>query len=107
MSAENTGLPAANENHGDLNVTLGARPKKLLFRAWHRGTREADLMVGRYAQANIARWDESMLDIFEEFLDEADADIFDWISGRQELPVLPCRIILSDMKEFYQNRSYE
>lgn len=94
------------EIHGDEQI-LTPRHKKLLFRAWHRGTREADLMVGRYTQDHIEQWDETMLDIFEEFLDEADADIFDWVSGRQELPVLPCRIILEEMKQFYQNRTYE
>lgn len=89
------------------NTALSPRHKKLLFRAWHRGTREADLMVGRYAQEHVAQWDEDRLDLFEEFLDEADADIFDWVSGRQELPILPCRIILEEMKTFYQTRSYE
>lgn len=84
-----------------MSQILTARQKKLLFRAWHRGTREADLMVGRYAEAHIAEWGEETLDMFEEFLDEADADIFDWVTGRQELPVLPCRIFLSQMQEFY------
>lgn len=107
MSAENTGIPVLSNDNIAPAAALSARHKKLLFRAWHRGTREADLMVGRYAQVNIAQWDDVMLDIFEEFLDESDADIFDWVSGRQELPVLPCRIILEDMKKFYQKRNYE
>jgi len=84
-----------------MSQTLTTRQKKLLFRAWHRGTREADLMMGRYAEANIAGWDEPHLDLFEEFLDESDADIFDWVTGKMELPVLPCRIFLEQMRAFY------
>lgn len=104
MSTENISISVPNAAN---EAGLSPRHKKLLFRAWHRGTREADLMVGRYAQEHVGNWDETMLDIFEEFLDEADADIFDWVTGRQELPVLPCRLILEEMKQFYQNRSYE
>jgi len=50
------------------------RRKRLLFRSWHRGTRESDLILGRFADAQ--------LDYYEALLDCADADIFDWVSGR-------------------------
>lgn len=93
-----TSQTSVQEEH---DTALNPRQKKLLFRAWHRGTREADLMVGRYAKAHISRWDEQMLDLFEEFLEESDADIFDWVTDRQEMPVLPCRVFLEEMKQFY------
>jgi antitoxin CptB len=83
---------------------LTDRQKKLLFRAWHRGTREADLMVGRFAEAHIPKLDEAGLDIFEEFLDENDPDIFDWISGKTPLPLLPITPLLQDMLDFYQGK---
>ncbi len=83
---------------------LSDRQKKLLFRAWHRGTREADLMVGRFAEAYIPQLDDTGLDIFEEFLDENDPDIFDWISGRTPLPLLPITPLLQDMLDFYQGK---
>lgn len=100
----NSGPFAAPQDGMENNLTQ--RQKKLLYRAWHRGTREADLMIGRYTQAHIALWDEQMLDLFEEFLDESDADIFDWVSGRQELPVLPCRVFLEEMAAFYATAPY-
>ena len=62
------------------------RRKRLSFRSWHRGTRESDLILGRFADAHLAGFDEAQLDRYEALLDCADADIFDWVSGRAELP---------------------
>jgi antitoxin CptB len=58
------------------------RRKRLSFRSWHRGTRESDLILGRFADAHLAGFDEKQLDRYEALLDCADADIFDWITGR-------------------------
>ena len=58
------------------------RRKRLLFRSWHRGTRESDLILGRFADAHLSGFDEAQLDYYEALLDCADADIFDWVSGR-------------------------
>ena len=62
------------------------RRKRLLFRSWHRGTRESDLILGRFADAHLARFDQAQLDRYEALLDCADADIFDWVSGRAAPP---------------------
>src|SRR5439155_12112131 len=58
------------------------RRKRLLFRSWHRGTRESDLILGRFADAHLAGFDEGPLDRYEALLDCADADIFDWVCDR-------------------------
>ena len=62
------------------------RRKRLLFRSWHRGTRESDLILGRFADTHLAGFDEAQLDHYEALLDCADADIFDWVSGRTAPP---------------------
>ena len=62
------------------------RRKRLLFRSWHRGTRESDLILGRFADANVAGFDQRQLDRYEALLECADADIFDWVCGRAALP---------------------
>ena len=62
------------------------RRKRLLFRSWHRGTRETDLILGRFADKHLAGFDEAQLDRFETLLDCTDVDIFDWVSGRVALP---------------------
>ena len=61
------------------------RIKRLRFRAWHRGTREADLMVGGFFDAHHARWSEAELAWFEALIEEQDVDIMGWAIGS-----IPC-----------------
>jgi antitoxin CptB len=58
------------------------RRKRLLFRSWHRGTRESDLILGRFAAAHLAQFDAAQLDRYEALLDCADPELFDWVAGR-------------------------
>ncbi|MGH7113653.1 MAG: succinate dehydrogenase assembly factor 2 [Stellaceae bacterium] len=58
------------------------RRKRLLFRSWHRGTRESDLILGRFAEAHLAGFDQAQLDRYEALLECADADLYDWVAGR-------------------------
>ena len=62
------------------------RRKRLLFRSWHRGTKETDLLLGSFAERHLATFSEAQLDRYEALLDCADADIFDWVSGRTAPP---------------------
>ena len=58
------------------------RRKRLSFRAWHRGTREADLILGSFADAHLSEFDAAQLDRFEALLECPDAELFDWINAR-------------------------
>lgn len=60
--------------------------KRLTFRAWHRGTREMDLLIGSFAEKYINSFDADDLAIFEEILLNNDPDVYDWIIGRQTPP---------------------
>ena len=62
------------------------RRKRLMFRSWHRGTRESDLILGRFAEAHLAGFDAAQLDRWEALLECADADLFDWASGQASPP---------------------
>ena len=64
------------------------RRKRLLFRSWHRGTRENDLILGRFADAQIAAFDAGQLDRYESLLACDDADLYDWVSGRAWPPAI-------------------
>ena len=57
------------------------RRKKLLFRAWHRGTREAGLLLGNFAERHLDGFSAAQLDRFERLLDVEDAVIYDWVAG--------------------------
>jgi len=63
------------------------RRKRLLFRSWHRGTREADLILGSFAEQHLAGFDEAQLDRYEALLEVSDPDLFDWITGRAAPPL--------------------
>ena len=63
-----------------------ARRKQLLWRAHHRGTREADMMVGSFADRWLDEMSESEILWFEQLLEEQDVDIMAWAFGRDEPP---------------------
>ena len=55
--------------------------RQLLFRSWHRGTREMDLILGRFAEGHLAAMDRERLDGYARLLEKADPDIYLWLSG--------------------------
>lgn len=65
---------------------LDNRRKRLIFRSWHRGTREMDLIMGSFAEANVPAMDAGALDLYEELLHTPDPDVYDWISGQKPVP---------------------
>jgi antitoxin CptB len=65
---------------------LSPRRRRLVFRAWHRGTKEADLMIGGFVKRHIAVFTDSELDELEEVLELPDVDLADWLSGRRPIP---------------------
>jgi antitoxin CptB len=66
--------------------TLDPRRRKLLFRSWHRGIREMDLILGGFADAQIDSLTDAELDQYEELLEIQDADLLSWVTGEQPVP---------------------
>jgi antitoxin CptB len=60
---------------------LDVRRRKLLFRAWRRGVREIDLIVGRFADAFIDKFDQKSLDDFERLIEVPNAELYAWVTG--------------------------
>lgn len=65
---------------------LDIRKKRLIFRSWHRGTREMDLIMGRFADRHVPGFDGDQLDQYERLLSCPDPDVYDWVSGRTPPP---------------------
>ena len=63
------------------------RLARMKFRAWHRGTREADYMLGGFFDRYHAEWDESALAWFEALLDEDDVNVLAWALQTAPVPV--------------------
>jgi antitoxin CptB len=62
------------------------RLRRLHFRAWHRGTKEADLMMGGFVDTYGKTWDEEQIVWFETVLEEQDVDIMGWALGTIPVP---------------------
>lgn len=65
------------------SADLDPRRRRALFRAWHRGTREMDLLLGRFADAYIADLSEADLASLEALMEVPDRDLFSWVTGRE------------------------
>ena len=63
-----------------------SRRRRILFRAWHRGIREMDLIMGRFADAAIDAMSNAELDEFEQLIEVPDRDLYRWITGEDETP---------------------
>lgn len=60
--------------------------KKLIYRSWHRGTKEMDLIMGHFADQFVPTCSSDELKAYEELLVENDPDLYNWISGREDVP---------------------
>ena len=65
---------------------LDARRRRLLFRCWHRGIREMDLVLGRFADAQLTSLSDAELTELERWLEVPDQQIFSWVNGMAPVP---------------------
>jgi antitoxin CptB len=80
---------------------LDPRRRRILFRSWHRGTREADLIMGRFADAHIAAFSDAELDQFEHLLDALETDLLSWMTGVAEVPADHDTPMFRRVREFH------
>jgi antitoxin CptB len=74
------------------------RIKQLRYRAWRRGFREHDFLMGTYADTKLAQQDDAGLDAFEALLDQADWDVYYWIVGQKPVPQAFQSAIMLDLQ---------
>lgn len=65
-----------------MTEALENRRKRLIFRSWHRGTREMDLLMGSFADKHVPDMDDSAIEAYEELLSVPDPDLYDWYIGK-------------------------
>ncbi len=80
---------------------LNERQRKLLFRAWRRGVREIDLIVGRFADVHIGTLDAAALDDFERLIEAPNAELYAWVAGGEPPPVGYDTAVLAKLKAFH------
>jgi antitoxin CptB len=77
-----------------------ARLKKLKLRAWRRGFREADLILGPFADKHVSGFSEAELDRFEALLEVPDHDLYGWIMEREAVPAEHDGPLMNALKAF-------
>jgi antitoxin CptB len=84
----------------DAGEDSAMRLRRLRYRAWHRGTKEMDLLLGPYADARLAGMDPAELDRFETLLEEVDTDLQAWLMGQEPAPADADHDLLADLLKF-------
>jgi antitoxin CptB len=80
---------------------LDVRRRRLLFRSWHRGIREMDLIMGRFADAHLAALSDPELDAYERLIEVPDPDLYGWISGELPAPAEYQTPLLKRLRDFH------
>lgn len=81
------------------------RKKRLLYRANHRGIKEMDIILGRYADVHISRMDEAGLDAFEALMAESDRDLLNWFTSESECPKRIDTPLFNSILQFCQTKN--
>lgn len=69
-----------------MDTTLDAHRRKLVFRAWRRGFREMDLLMGGFADVHMSTLEEESVAEFERLLSIPDWEVYAWIIGQKPVP---------------------
>jgi antitoxin CptB len=80
------------------------RRNRLLFKSWHRGTQESDLLLGSFADSCLAGLDTSQLRRFEALLECSDPDLFEWILGGGVPPAEHDHDVLHSLRAYWAQR---
>jgi antitoxin CptB len=88
---------APSQDAGD---ELAMRLRRLRYRAWHRGTKEMDLLLGPFADARLPQMSLDELDRFENLMDEADTDLLKWLLGQEPAPADADGALLAQLLQF-------
>jgi antitoxin CptB len=92
-------MSGSTRTSADLDVSR----RRVLFRAWHRGIREMDLIMGRFADAEIGSMSEADLAEFERLIEVPDRDLFRWITGEEAAPENYDSAVFRQLKTFHSH----
>lgn len=89
--------------HGPTRSSAGldSRRRRVLYRAWHRGIREMDIIMGRFADAEIGTMPDPDLDDFERLIEVPDRDLFRWVTGEIETPTNYDTAVFKRLRAFH------
>ena len=82
---------------------LPVRHRRIRFRSWHRGSREAYILLGRFCDQHLSEMKEEDLEQFEALLEQPDPDIWNWVIGRQKIPADFDHTVMRRLKKYATN----
>ncbi|WP_343565528.1 FAD assembly factor SdhE [Kiloniella sp. b19] len=86
-----------------LNI-LEKRRKQLKFRSWHRGTKEADLLLGGFADETLDSMGLEELDLYEDLLTIPDPVLTAWMTGMQDCPAGERNAVMDRLLAFCEKK---
>ncbi|MGO4386077.1 succinate dehydrogenase assembly factor 2 [Microvirga sp. 2YAF29] len=87
------------------SADLDVRRKQILYRSWHRGMREMDLIMGQFADAEISDLSVEDLTEFERLIEVTDRDLLGWVTGELETPSNYDTPLFRRLKAFHTHSS--
>jgi len=84
---------------------MEARLKRLMFRAHHMGSNENDILFGGFAEKYLVSLTPDQVDRFETLIAEADTDLFNWVTNKQDVPAQFDHDVMAMIKKFVQNEA--
>ena len=80
---------------------LDPRRRRVLFRSWHRGIREMDLVLGRFADDNIDQLSDDELTVYEALMEAPDRDLLRWVTDEAPVPANYDTSVFHRVKAFH------
>lgn len=77
----------------------------MIYRSWHRGCKETDILLGDFAKSQLAEFSDQDLHDYEKILETNDNDIYDWISGRAIIPQHINARLIKKIQTFHEIRA--
>jgi len=77
------------------------RKRRIVFRAWHRGTREMDLLLGRFTERFIDDLSDAEIAMLEQLMETPDPDIYNWLIGAAPVPAQCDTPLLRKIRAFH------
>jgi antitoxin CptB len=87
----------------DETSELSDRRKRLRFQAWHRGTREMDLVLGRFVDANVASLSNEEIAMLEALMEAPDPELYLWIAGTAAVPANFDSVLFRKIVDFHKD----
>lgn len=83
------------------SADLDVRRRQILYRSWHRGMREMDLIMGRFADSEIGKLSDDEITEFEQLIEVQDRDLLGWITGEIATPTNYDTALFQRLKSFH------